>query len=464
MMEAATDVKNSASLALWKPYQPSDEAPWTLRRVVHLHRRAGFAATWHELQRDLEAGPKRSINRILAGSIRIPIGFEQMSGTIADAAVRSRQPERLKAWWLYRMLLTGDPLREKMVLLWHNHFATSNRKLEDLSLMRRQNDVFRTHALARFGELLAAVVHDPAMLLWLDAPANHKGHPNENLARELMELFTLGIGHYGETDVKEAARALTGWTVIDDKFVFRPAQHDDGEKTILNERRAWDGEQLVEFLANQPPTADRLAWRLCRQFLGEGIAEPEHLASLADGLRRHDLDVAWGVETILRSELFLSNANIRRRVAEPAEFIVGTVRALELADPPPRTIVLADWMKRLGQDLFYPPNVGGWKGGRDWLRTGALISRTNFATGLARGHFGTSQSPPDWAQFAARHGRSSRLDDFAAFLADLLFGGEPDAGWIERITREVAAKSPPPEALLGDAVAAALASPAAQIN
>jgi len=466
-MYVATDVKHSSAPALWEKFQPDEQTPWNLRRVVHLHRRAGFAATWNELQRDLNAGPNASIDRLLNGSAdkeTVPDGFEQMSDIIADAAIQSHQPERLKAWWIYRMLFTADPLREKMALLWHDHFATSNRKLEDLSLMRRQNDVFRLHALAPFEELLSAVVHDPAMLLWLDAPANHERHPNENLARELMELFTIGIGHYGENDVKEAARALTGWTVIDDEFAFRPEQHDDGEKTILNQRRAWDGDQLIEFLADQPPTADRLAWRLCRQFMGEGVAEPQHLKSLADGLRQHNLNIAWGVETILRSELFFSEANIRQRVAGPAEFLVGSIRALELVDPPPRTIVLADWMQRLGQDLFYPPNVGGWKGGRNWLRTGALISRANFAAGLSRGQFGTSQMPPDWEEFATRRKRSSRLDDFVPFLADLLFGGEPVSGWIERITREVAATSPPAETVLAEAVSAILASPEAQIN
>lgn len=467
MMNPASQVDQTGISAYWAPYVPTDEMPWNLRRVVHLHRRAGFAATWGEIRRDLQDGPQQSIDRVLNGSPREETGvdeFESMANAIAEAAVRSHQPDRLKAWWIYRMLFGPRPLAEKMALLWHNHFATSNQKLEDLSLMHRQNDLFRRLGLAPFGELLTAVVHDPAMLLWLDAPANHKGRPNENLARELMELFTMGVGHFSETDVKESARALTGWTVIGDEIAFRSAQHDDGEKDILNCRRAWDGDELLTLLLEQPATAHRLSWRLCEQFLGEGVATDEHVGALADGLRQHNLEIAWGAETIVRSELFFSDANLRRRVAEPAEYIIGATRALELSHPPPQTIILADWMSRIGQNLFYPPNVGGWHGGRDWLRTGALISRANFATAVSRGQFTSGQLVPDWERFAARHGRNGQIGDFVAFLADLLFGGEPDSGWIERIVLEISSRSDTRAAVLQSAVAAVLASPEAQLN
>lgn len=466
-MEAALQAARPDLSTRWLEYRPTTQTPWNLRRVVHLHRRAGFAATWQELQRDLQEGPQASIDRVLNGTTRekvYPEDFEQMSASIAEAAVRANHPDRLKAWWLFRMLFTTDPLTEKLTLLWHNHFATSNQKLEDLSLMRQQNDLFRSLARAPFGKLLTAVLHDPAMLLWLDAPSNHKGHPNENLARELMELFTLGIGHYNETDVKEAARALTGWTVIDDQFSFRVAHHDPGQKTILNQRRDWNGDSLVVLLLDQRATAQRLAERLCQLFLGERIAQQADIDALANGLQTHDLDIEWGTETILRSELFFADQNIRQRIAGPTEFIIGATRTLELTDPPPQTIILADWLHRLGQDLFYPPNVGGWNGGRDWLRTSALINRANFATGLSRGQFASSQLPPDWSRFAAQHGRSRTPEDFVAFLADLLFGGEPVPGWIERIAKNVSSKSPSREAALQQTVAAVLASPEAQLN
>src|SRR5438552_8304645 len=200
----------------WAAYAPSDETPWNLRRVVHLHRRAGFAATWREIERDLKDGPKASIDRVLTGKAAtegVAGNFAETADLLGSTAASSRAPERLKAWWVYRMLFGPDPLTERLALMWHNHLATSNLKIEDLPAMYQQNQHFRALSRKRFGELLNVAVREPAMLMWLDAPANRKGHPNENLGRELMELFTLGIGHYTETDVKEAARALTGWTI-----------------------------------------------------------------------------------------------------------------------------------------------------------------------------------------------------------------------------------------------------------
>src|SRR5262249_14601948 len=184
--------------------------------------------TWNEVQRDLKDSPQASVDRLLAGKARadgVPENFAYVSDLLVEGA---RDPERLKAWWIYRMLFGPDPLTERLTLLWHDHFATSNVKVRDLPAMRRQNELFREHARAPFGRLLNAVVRDPAMLVWLDASANRKEHPNENLARELMELFTLGIGHYGEDDVKEAARALTGWTLDDTGSQFRAvaSRHD----------------------------------------------------------------------------------------------------------------------------------------------------------------------------------------------------------------------------------------------
>src|SRR5262249_31138717 len=158
--------------------------------------------------------PKASIDRLVTGKARsqgVPRDFEKVARLLADAAVSAGDPARLKAWWVYRMLFGPDPLGERLALLWHNHFATSNAKVDDLAAMRLQNEVFRALGRRPFGELLTAVVRDPALLLWLDSPANRKEHPNENLGRELLELFTLGIGNYNEDDVKEAARALTGW-------------------------------------------------------------------------------------------------------------------------------------------------------------------------------------------------------------------------------------------------------------
>ena len=199
----------SATSSAWAAYEPSDAAPWNLGRVVHLHRRAGFAAPWAALQKDLADGPQVAVERLLRGqsASAVAMDFETLARSIGDAASASGNAERLKAWWLYRMLVSPDPLGERLTLVWHNHFATSNRKVKNLVLMREQNDLLRAHARAPFGELLRCVVKHPAMLIWLDADSNRAGHPNENLARETMELFTLGVGNYSEEDVRQAARA-----------------------------------------------------------------------------------------------------------------------------------------------------------------------------------------------------------------------------------------------------------------
>src|SRR5205085_7025102 len=198
----------------------------------------------------------------------------------------------------------------------------------DLSAMRRQNDTLRRLGKAPFGELLNAAVREPALLAYLDAPANRKGHPNENLGRELMELFTLGVGHYSEKDVKEAARALTGWTVNDDgKFAEVAVKHDDGEKLLLGNAGKWKGDDLVKMLLEHPATADRLAFRICELFMGEGAVEATAVKALADGLRERGLDIGWAVETVLRSRAFFAEGHLGRRVVGPVEYVIGTARA-----------------------------------------------------------------------------------------------------------------------------------------
>ena len=414
--------------ASWAEYFPSDLAPWDLRRVVHLHRRGGFAAPWDVLQRDLKDGPEPSIDRLLKGdsfSRQAPERFEATASALADSAENERSPLRLKAWWAYRLAFSPDPLGERLVLLWHNHFATSNLKIDNLAVMRRQNDVFRRLGRGPFGTLLSAVLHDPAVLIWLDAPGNRKDRPNENLARELMELFTLGVGHYSERDVKEAARALSGWTVVDGEFRCSADDHDSGAKTILGRTGPLSGDDLLAVLLEQPATADRLAWRICDQWLGEGVASEAERDALASGLRAHNLDVGWAVETVLRSATFFRDDNIRSKVQGPVDLIVGAIRALEMPPSAVNPEVMASWMAAMGQDLFYPPNVGGWAGGRAWLSAREAIARINFAHALAAGELTVPCAAPGIGTLAARHGRSDPLD----FFSELLLGTPPPAAW-----------------------------------
>jgi uncharacterized protein (DUF1800 family) len=451
----------------WAAYEPSEQAPWDWRRVVHLHRRAGFAASWDEIRRDLADGPGPSIDRLLAGRARgrhLPDDFESTAAMLADAAVGGLaalgDPRRLKAWWLYRMMFGPDPLGERLTLLWHDHFATSNRKLDNLSTIFRQNTLFRKLARAPFGELLRAVVHHPALLIWLDAPANRKGHPNENLARELMELFTLGIGHYTEADVREAARALTGWTVSQGTFREIAARHDDGEKVILGRRGRWTGDDLIAMLLDQPATAERLAARICGRFMGEDAVEAGAISELAEGLRQNDLSIGWAVETVLHSRAFFAPANLGIRVLGPTEFVIGAVRALEVYDPPASTLALAEWTARLGQDLFYPPNVGGWPGGRAWVTSQCLIGRINFAEALVRGALFERGQAFDALRLAERHGQGGDIDAVLTFFGKLLLGTDPPRTWRDRLE---AVAGPSPAEAARRAVALILSSPEAQL-
>jgi uncharacterized protein (DUF1800 family) len=447
---------------LWAPYIPSDQAPWNLRRVVHLHRRAGFAATWGEIQRDLKDGPQASIDRVLAGKAAtagVPGDFGKTADLLGESAATSNDPARLKAWWVYRMLFGPDSLTERLTLMWHNHFATSNLKVENLAFMRQQNELFRKRGRGPFGELLSAVVHDPAMLVWLDAPSNRKGHPNENLARELMELFSLGIGPYTESDVKEAARALTGWSLEEEAFTEVAVRHDAGEKTVLGQKGPWKGDDLVRMVLEHPATSRRLAWRVCEQFLSEKALKTANHDALAEELRARNLDMGWVVATVLRSQAFFADDNLGNRVLSPVDYVLGAARALELFDPPSSTLVLAEWCGRLGQEVFYPPNVGGWPGGRTWLTTRSLLGRANYAAALVDGTRVGRPGPMDARALAERYGEK----DVVAFSTRLLLGIEPSPAWRARLAAGVEAKGTDEAEAAQRTVALILAMPEAQL-
>ncbi len=423
---------------LWAPYVPDDKTPWDLPRVVHLHRRAAFAGTWGELQRDLTDGPEKAVSRLLSGTANLHAAkeFDTTSSLLFDAAVTQGEIGRLKAGWFYRFLFGPHPLHEKLTLLWHDHFATANSKVDDAGRMRRQNDTLREHAFGKFGTLLNAVVRDPALLAYLDAPTNRKGHANENLAREVMELFTVGVGNYTEADVKEAARALTGWSVDDGKFVEQPERHDTGEKTVLGTKGKLDGTQLVTLLLKQPATADRIVKKLARQFFGDSGVSADAAKQLAAGLRERDLDIAWAVGTVLKSRLFFDTANVRTRVLSPVEYVVGAARALELFDPAPSTLAMADWSARSGQDVFDPPNVGGWPVGRKWVHSRSLIARANYAAALVSGPDSGRPTAYDPTAAAKKHG----VNDVLTYHHRLLFGTDPTPDTRKRLEPMGAAK------------------------
>jgi uncharacterized protein (DUF1800 family) len=307
------------------------------------------------------------------------------------------------------------------------------------------------------------MLEDPALLIWLDAPSNRKGKPNENLARELMELFTLGVGHYAEQDVKEAARALTGLTVAQGKIHVRADYHDDGEKTVLGKTARFNADTLADYLLDQPAVADRLAWRLCDTFLGEGVADARSRGELAERLRNDDLHVGRAVEKVLRSNLFFSKANLHAKVSDPVGFAIGSVRALEHFDPPPSTLLLAEWTARMGLELFAPPNVGGWPGGRRWLTGRAIVARANFAAALACGRLNWDAAPPNLQEVAIRRGRAQEPQESIGFFGQLLTGRRLDRVVAKDHWKRAAGAAGPETERLNRAVALLLARPESQV-
>lgn len=403
----------------WRPYEPSRREPWDIPRIVHLHRRAAWGATWREIERDHAEGPEAAVGRLL-DPVTVSNDGLKRAEQLSELAVDRQQPELLKAAWITRMWHGPDPLGEQLTLMWHNHFATSNLKVRDVGAMRGQHDALRRLARAPFGDLLYAIVSDSAMLIWLDADSNRNGKPNENLARELLELLTLGEGNFREIDVRECARALTGWTVDAGQPHMDASLHDGDVKEVLGKRGRWHLADLTRILVEHPATSRRIAWRLCDHFLGPGGAPDEAIRSLADRLHASRLDVGKAVSVLLRSRGFFSKDQLASRISPPASFAVSTARVLEVYRDGLAPEVAAGWMRVLGQDLFYPPGVGGWPGGRTWISATSMIHRARFALGLSNGTLHTGARGPDIVALAAQAGASR---DSAVFAQRLLFGG-----------------------------------------
>jgi uncharacterized protein (DUF1800 family) len=424
----------------WKPWEPDADRPWNLKWAGHLYRRAAFGAAWPELQAALKGGPEAAVAKLLAGAPG-QAEFDELMDALApeepDYQAANSANAGLQGWWLYRMTFTPHPLEERMTLFWHNHFATSIVKVRQPALMKQQNLLARKYALGKFRPFLLAMSQDPAMLLWLDSNSNVRGKANENYAREVMELFTLGTGHYTEADVREAARAFTGWHTDGKKFTFNRFQHDDGPKTVLGQAGAWDGGDVVRILLEQPACALFLARKLYRHFISSEEAAPPDglLEPLADQLRKSDYDVGAVMGTLLRSRHFFSDHAYRRRIKSPVEFLVGMLRSLEgKMEGEEAALPLSGPMEGLGQTLFAPPNVKGWDGGKAWLNSATLLARDNLAWRLlqgSRGSPGARVSPLALVQkYAGGRNYAGQVD----LLLDLLL--QPDEGELNPKARQ----------------------------
>lgn len=365
----------------------------------HLLNRAGFGARPADLAAFAAMSREAAVAQLLVETpteARTPIPAElaeyQPPMRIRELSVEERREFQrrtgiaLRRWWVDTLFAAQGPaeqLRERMTLFWHNHFVSSVQKVKSAKLMLEQNRLLRRHALGRFDELLHAVGKDPAMVVYLDSATSRRGSPNENFAREVMELFTLGEGNYGEQDVKEAARAFTGWSIepASGEFRLRPLIHDNGEKTVLGVSGRLDGDAVLDILLARPQTAEHLTRKLWRVFVSPTPDERE-VRRIAARLRSSAYDLRVALGELLRSDAFWAEENRQSLVKSPVDYVVGSFNSLGME--PPDATALAGLLRQLGQDLFAPPNVKGWPGGEAWINSSTLLVRKQMAERLLR--------------------------------------------------------------------------------
>lgn len=403
---------------------PIAASDWNYDRAAHLLERAGFGATPEEIARFAARSPRQAVDALVdyeaiddrgqppfeesgiwdpgmdpfppsrAEAVRLarergeglgekvlPEGTQRPLQPVVDKffyslAANNIETQRLALWWANRMLDGRRPLEEKLTLFWHGHFATGQNKVRDYRMMLRQNQLFRRHASGRFRDLLVGVLKDPAMLVYLDNGENVKQHPNENFARELLELFTMGVGNYAERDIREGARAFTGWTNDVLEFRFDAALHDFDPKTFLGRTGTFDGEDVIDIILEQPATAQFIAGKVYRFFVREELAD-----SVRAELGRTYREAGYGMKPLLKriflSKDFYSASSSATQIKSPVQLVVSTYRKLGLREVP----TIPDFGRAtgsLGQVLFEPPNVAGWAGGRSWITPATLLQRGNL--------------------------------------------------------------------------------------
>lgn len=362
-----------------------DAKPWTRADAAHVLRRLQFGYTPEELERAVAAGRAATLDHLLNPQPETP-EFVEVDAVLRKTAVATGNLSDLQIWCLYRMAHSANPLAEKLTLLWHNHFATSQEKVRSVALMLRQNELLRSGAPGPFAELLHGISRDPAMLVWLDGEANRRRHPNENFAREVMELFSLGVGNYSERDIQEAARAFTGWQLRDGEFWFNDSQHDPRPKTIFGKTGHFDGKSVIDLCLKQPACPRHLAFKLLRTFVMPRPGENE-IAAVAERLRLHDQSIGPVMKELAGSQLFFAARHRRSLIKSPVDLVLGMLRGLVGSV---RWQPAAQAIAELGQSLFAPPSVKGWDGQRLWITSSTLILRANIATEVATGgRFGT---------------------------------------------------------------------------
>jgi uncharacterized protein (DUF1800 family) len=365
-----------------------------------LLNRAGFGATEREVAEFSQLSRREAVDRLLrgAGTVAVtpppgwtkdPIMPRRNLRTMDVDARKQAQTDEvrrgidLRAWWLAEMLNTPSPLTERMTLFWHNHFVSSQLKVKYSQLMYQQNLLLRKNALGNFDGLLHAVSKDPAMLIYLDSANSRKGTPNENFAREVMELFTLGEGHYAEGDIKEAARAFTGWSVEPEtgEYKWRPFFHDGGQKTVFGHIGDYDGDAVLDILLQQPACAEFISTKLWREFISPN-PDPAQIKYIAHEFRASNYDIKTALRALFNSDAMYAQENRAVLIKSPVDLVVGTLRQVQFTVPD--TLPFALNLGQLGQNLFSPPNVKGWPGGDTWINSTTLLARKQFAERIFR--------------------------------------------------------------------------------
>ena len=424
-------------------------APLGFDEARHLLSRASFAAPPAEVETFSRLTREQAVERLLRVAERVtPAPAWVRESVLAPQQLRAMSVEErqawqrtnvvrgleMRGWWLQEMTAAPNPLSEKMTLFWHNHFVSSQQKVRQPQYLYRQNLLLREHALGNFGALLHAIARDPAMVIYLDSASNRKGQPNENFAREVMELFTLGEGNYSERDIKEAARAFTGWSIDPDKgeFLFRPLAHDDGMKTVLGQSGNFDGDAVLDLLLAQPQTAEFIVRKLWREFVSPepDVAEVRRIAGV---FRDSRYDIRAALRALLLSDAFYAPRHRAALVKSPVDLVVGTLRQFQFTtgDVAPFALVVA----QLGQNLFSPPNVKGWPGGDAWINSTTLLARKQFLERLFRSEAArppammTAALPPAPNPLAAMQQRLQRA------LSEVHFDSER---WLQQAGNEPA--------------------------
>ncbi|MEE9310164.1 MAG: DUF1800 domain-containing protein [Cocleimonas sp.] len=364
----------------------------------HLVERTGIGAEWKTIERFQTLTRPQAVEYLLKNrDHRLPRApgmspwpkMVSLRGNMRRKKMIKRisrdEGKKLQAWWVSHLLKTQSPFLERMTLFWHNHFPSSIAKTTQPSMLHKQNLSLRKNAFGNFGQMLHDIARDPAMLLYLDGYVSTKEEPNENFARELLELFTIGLGKYSENDMREAARAFTGWGIDDrnGRFIFRAEDHDTGVKTFMGKRGKFKGEDIINILLQHPSTAERIAIKMWHEFVSIARPDMRVIKQWAHAFRSSHYDISTLIRSVLNSQAFWAKHHRGALIKSPIQLTIGTLRALPYS--PAHTDITHN-LNIMGQAVFAHPSVKGWEGGKTWISTQSILRRNSMMNNLSSGN------------------------------------------------------------------------------